>query len=260
MRITDKYRVKDAFTEDYRKLMLLSGSYDVRRNILKGEFEEVYVVPVPVPESRVYGYLYNGYAANEARGIAASGWSLPTHLNYIDLDAYLTNANPECKEVGTLYWLGSNGTNTAKYNARGSGNRNYSSGNYDNIKSLCQLWTSTVLSSTYRTEQFEKTGNDITLNVAPNIKTGAAIRLIKDFTTLSNGESGTYTGNDGKIYRTICIGTQEWLADNLAETKYADGSWIPGFNNGVYTPITAGSWAALTTGALCAYDNDPDNV
>ena len=82
---------------------------------------------------------------------------------------------------------------------------------------------------------------------------GYSVRPIKNLTTLSHGETGTYTGNDGKIYRTICIGTQEILADNLAETKYRDGSDIP-----IVTDNAA--WAALTTGARCAYDNDINNV
>jgi len=91
-------------------------------------------------------------------------------------------------------------------------------------------------------------------------KHGCAIRLIKDTTTLTNGQSGTYTGNDGKVYRTICIGTQEWVADNLAETKYRNGDWIAGYDAGVYTPISNGDWAAKTTGAMCAYNDDWDNV
>jgi hypothetical protein len=41
------------------------------------------------------------------------------------------------------------------------------------------------------------------------LRTGLSIRLIKDSTTLTNGQSGIYIGNDGKIYPTICIGTQE---------------------------------------------------
>ena len=80
-----------------------------------------------------------------------------------------------------------------------------------------------------------------------------SIRLIKDSTTLTHGQTGTYTGNDGKVYRTICIGTQEWLADNLCETLYRDGSPIPEVTDNA-------TWAALTTGALCAYNNDWNNV
>ena len=84
-------------------------------------------------------------------------------------------------------------------------------------------------------------------------KYGSPIRLIKISTTLSDGEEGIYTGNDGKIYRTICIGTQEWLADNLAETKYRNGDTIP--------EVTDNSaWAALTTGAMCVYNNDHNNI
>ena len=76
---------------------------------------------------------------------------------------------------------------------------------------------------------------------------------MKTTTSLTHGQTGTYTGNDGKIYRTICIGTQEWLADNLCETKYRNGDSIP--------EVTDDSaWAALTTGAMCAYNNDWSNV
>ena len=82
---------------------------------------------------------------------------------------------------------------------------------------------------------------------------GMSIRLIKDSTTLTHGQKGSYTGNDGKIYRTICIGTQEWLADNLCETLYRDGSPIPEVTD-------AATWAALTTGARCSYDNDESNA
>jgi len=74
-----------------------------------------------------------------------------------------------------------------------------------------------------------------------------------DSTTLTDGQTGTYTGNDGKIYPTVCIGTQEWVACNIAETKYRDGSNIPEVTDNA-------TWAALTTGALCAYENNWDNA
>jgi hypothetical protein len=102
--------------------------------------------------------------------------------------------------------------------------------------------------------------DDFNYGVTPDKFHGQSIRPIRTTTTLSHGQTGTYTGNDGKVYRTICIGTQEWLADNLCETKFRNGDYIPGFDGGVYTPITNEAWAALTTPACCAYDDDLSNA
>ena len=54
---------------------------------------------------------------------------------------------------------------------------------------------------------------------------------------------------DGNIYKTVQIGTQTWMAENLRTTRYNDGSRIPNVN-GSYT------WVALNKGAYCWYKND----
>lgn len=53
---------------------------------------------------------------------------------------------------------------------------------------------------------------------------------------------------EGNIYKTIQIGSQLWMAENLHTGKYNDGTEIPQIS---YTS----SWSGLETGALCWYDN-----
>jgi uncharacterized protein (TIGR02145 family) len=62
-------------------------------------------------------------------------------------------------------------------------------------------------------------------------------------------EKDEVTDADGYIYKTVTIGTQIWMAENLKTTKYNDGAAIPNVTSGT-------TWAGLTTGAYCWYLND----
>ena len=61
---------------------------------------------------------------------------------------------------------------------------------------------------------------------------------------------GSVTDIDGNTYRTIVIGEQEWMAENLMVEHYANGDWIPNVTNDA-------QWGNLSTGAWCYYNNDP---
>ena len=82
---------------------------------------------------------------------------------------------------------------------------------------------------------------------------GYSIRLVKNTTTLNEGQSGLYVGNDGKVYSTICINGKEWLAENLAETQYRNEDFVDNITDDTL-------WETSIVGARCAYDNDEKNV
>jgi uncharacterized protein (TIGR02145 family) len=52
--------------------------------------------------------------------------------------------------------------------------------------------------------------------------------------------------------KTVMIGKQEWMSENLNVDYYQNGDNIPE----VEDPT---EWMSLRTGAWCCYDNDPDN-
>jgi uncharacterized protein (TIGR02145 family) len=60
---------------------------------------------------------------------------------------------------------------------------------------------------------------------------------------------GTVTDQQGNVYKTIVIGTQEWMAENLKSTIYQNGDLIPNL-------IDNAEWSNLSTGAWCYYNND----
>jgi len=205
-----------------------------------------------------YGLLYNWYAVTDARLICSAGWHVPVKAEWDTLNTYLGGdaiAGGKLKETGTTYWNSPNtgATNEVGFNARGASYRLANDGTFALLKDTSFIMaTDRYLGVWYYYLPLSCNNDDDSILFALP-RTGSSIRLIKDSTDLEIGETGTYTGNDGRVYRTICIGTQEWLADNLAETKYRNGDTIPEVTNNA-------AWAALTTGALCAYDNDWDNV
>ena len=118
--------------------------------------------------------------------------------------------------------------------------------------------TGTKLSIGSGTGDFSTTLTGLTSSTTYYIKAyainsvGEALGNEQAFTTTggSSGESGTFTdARDGREYKWVKIGNQVWMAENLAATKYNDGTAIP-----LVTDNTA--WKNLTTPGYCWYNND----
>lgn len=66
---------------------------------------------------------------------------------------------------------------------------------------------------------------------------------------LEAGLNGIVEDVEGNIYKTIKIGTQVWMAENLRTTHYNNGNSLPKVTNNT-------TWSALSTPAYCWYNND----
>jgi uncharacterized protein (TIGR02145 family) len=60
---------------------------------------------------------------------------------------------------------------------------------------------------------------------------------------------GSMTDQEGNVYKTIVIGTQEWMAENLNTSIYRNGDTIP-------TNLDNETWQATTSGAWDYYGNN----
>ena len=59
----------------------------------------------------------------------------------------------------------------------------------------------------------------------------------------------TVTDVDGNVYKTVTIGSQVWLAENLKTTSFSDNVDIPNITSNT-------DWGNLTRPAYCLYKND----
>ena len=57
---------------------------------------------------------------------------------------------------------------------------------------------------------------------------------------------------ENNTYKTVYIGTQQWMGENLKVSKYSDGTTIPNITDNT-------QWASNTKGAWCYYDNNAAN-
>ena len=195
-----------------------------------------------------YGLLYNWYAGTDSRNIAPTGCHVPTDAEWATLTTYLGGesvAGGKLKEVGLTHWQSPNtgATNESGFTGLPGGFRFLDTGSFVNIKNSGVWWTSTKsysgvswarsLSSTLESIQRANYSNYV----------GLSIRCICDTS------ADTITDIDGNVYDTVVIGTQKWLKQNLKVTKYRDGTSIPEVTDST-------TWVGLSTGALCAYNND----
>jgi uncharacterized protein (TIGR02145 family) len=65
----------------------------------------------------------------------------------------------------------------------------------------------------------------------------------------NNNVSETVTDIEGNVYKTVRIGKQIWMAENLRVTRYRNGDSIPNVTN-------RAQWIMLREGAYCNYGNN----
>ena len=183
----------------------------------------------------IYGALYNWPAIADPRGIISAGWHIPTDAEWTTQITFLGGddfAGGELKEVGFTYWQSPNmgATNGSGFSGRAGGIRD-DIGDFTGMNTIGYWWTATQFDADnayYIRLYYNWVG--VFRSYSEKIH-GYSVRPVKDSTTLLHGQTGTYTGNDGKIYQTICIGTQEWLAQSLAETKFSNGEIVKSEEN-----------------------------
>jgi uncharacterized protein (TIGR02145 family) len=64
-----------------------------------------------------------------------------------------------------------------------------------------------------------------------------------------DNQTGTVADNEGNVYKTVKIGDQWWMAENLKTTKYND-------SQSILNVIENAEWNNLTTAGYCWYNND----
>jgi len=232
-----------------------------------------------------YGYLYNWYCIEDVNGFVNTedGWDVPSYddtnlfVDYLISLGYpvLTSAGNQiksCRQVNSP--LGGDcatsdhprwnehsthyGRDIFNFNMLPAGYRTSVGGSdFFDLGAISTFFTKTPTSGTSK-YHLRTRNNSGSINTGfTDLRTACSIRFVRlatsDELKLADGTyCKHYTGNDGKKYKTVKIGTQVWMAENLAETKFSNGVLIPfeGANSGYFTNV---EWAALVTAGRCAY-------
>ena len=142
--------------------------------------------------------------------------------------------------------------------ASSGGNISSDGGSTITAKGICWSTTQNPITVNSKTNDGTGTGTFTSLitGLIPN-----TTYYVKAYATNSSGTaygsevsftSGLLTDIDGNVYKTVTIGTQVWMAENLKTSKYRNGDPIPNVTDDA-------TWIALTTGAYCWYNNDAAN-
>jgi len=199
----------------------------------------------------VYGRLYNWFAVDTSSGLAPEGWRIPNDEDWQKLIDYLGGediAGGKLKESGTAHWVSPNtgATDECGFRALPGGCRNCFSGYYYILGSTTYFWSSSKYSSAFAWYHYLHYHNSAIGRDNINRPYGFSVRCVRT-------EAPTCTDIDGNVYKTVKIGDQWWMGQNLKTTHYRNGDPIPNVTDN-------SEWWNLQTGAYCNYNNDTSYV
>jgi uncharacterized protein (TIGR02145 family) len=130
-----------------------------------------------------YGYLYNGYAAEDDR-LCPTGWHVSTVADWEDLLSFWNGASVAAgslKESGTTHWAAPNSgaTNESGFTALPGGNRK-PDGSYVNLTQYGNYWAIDLISLPLKDYNFEYNNIDVTQLTLTQKQWGLSVRCVKD--------------------------------------------------------------------------------
>ena len=196
-----------------------------------------------------YGALYNWYAVN-TKMLAPKGWHVPSEAEWQIMIDFLGGnevAGGKMKAKGTIenkngLWSQPNtaATNESGFSAYPNGGRFYV--DYGNIDYLAYFWTSSKIDKDYSwgfnlhfktseiyPDQYAFKYNGYSVRCVRDDESTGTVSIIQSAGDSNNQSQKSFTDSrDGKVYKTVTIGTQTWMAENLA---YKADSCCWAYNN-----------------------------
>lgn len=128
--------------------------------------------------------LYNWYAVSDVRGLAPTGWHVPTFTEFATLSTAVGGdpvGGGPLKETGLVHWATPNtgATNSSGFTGLPSGYR-FNDGTFNTLTTYGYFWTATLSSGTKAWYRFLKYNNDNFDYNETFYAVGFPVRLIKD--------------------------------------------------------------------------------
>ena len=135
----------------------------------------------PLQSLPAYGRLYNWYAVNDDRDLCPTGWHVPLHDEWSDLQSELggsSAAEDAMKSINGWQW-GSGGTNSSGFTALPGGKRNSSNG-YFSFAGFAGMWWSSSTYSSLAWNRYLRANTSTLGSEYSDRGNGYSVRCLKD--------------------------------------------------------------------------------
>lgn len=160
------------------------------------------------------------------RGVCPEGWHVPSDKEFETLRSFVSSAG-DLQALGFAEWSGA--TNTSGFSAIPSGFYTYNYGDnkadYYNLGEVARYWSRSegasnpyalVIKSSQKLEGTNDTDDRLSVRCIKD----TSPRLVVEYSTITDDR-------DGQVYRTVRIGNQTWMAQNLNFKNYPEGVIVP---------------------------------